>query len=85
MTPAERSFLAALGAGCHTPVAGHCRLHDGELTLSGLVASLDGATVLRASASAPAGSAEALGVKLAEELLARGAAPLLLAAEGPRG
>jgi hydroxymethylbilane synthase len=78
---AERSFLAALGAGCHTPVAGHARLQDGGMTVSGLVASLDGATVLRGSVSGPAGSAEALGHKLAEELLARGADALLRAAE----
>lgn len=82
---AERSFLAALGAGCHTPVAGHCRLQNGDLLLNGLVASLDGATVLRASVSGPAGSAEALGLKLAEELLARGAGPLLRASGEPRG
>ncbi len=74
---AERSFLAALGAGCHTPVAGYCRLQEGGLTLSGLVASLDGSAVLRASASGPATSAEALGMKLADELLAKGAGPLL--------
>ncbi|HET8576212.1 MAG TPA: hydroxymethylbilane synthase, partial [Methylomirabilota bacterium] len=80
---AERSFLAALGAGCHTPVAGHATLRDGDMTVSGLVASLDGATVLRASVSGPAGAAEALGHKLADELLARGAGPLLRAAEEP--
>lgn len=82
---AERSFLAALGAGCHTPVAGHCRLQDGTLKMSGLVASLDGATLLRASVSGPVESAEALGRELAEELLARGAGPLLRAAEEPHG
>jgi hydroxymethylbilane synthase len=82
---AERSFLAVLGAGCHTPVAGHCRLQDGALRIDGLVASLDGATMLRAAASGPLGSAEALGRRLAEELLARGAGPLLRAAEEPHG
>jgi hydroxymethylbilane synthase len=80
---AERSFLAALGAGCHTPVAGHCRLHVGALKMGGLVASLDGATMLRAAASGAPESAEALGRELAEDLLARGAGPLLRAAEEP--
>lgn len=82
---AERSFLAALGAGCHTPVAGHCRLQDGILRMSGLVASLDGAIMLRASVSGPVETAEALGRELAAELLARGAGPLLRAAEEPHG
>ena len=74
---AERSFLRRLGADCHTPVAGHARTDEQALTLSGVVASLDGATVLRARASAPALDAERLGRVVAEELLARGARTLL--------
>ena len=81
---AERSFLLALGAGCHTPVAGYARLEGDALTVSGLVASLDGATVLQSSVSGPGASAAALGRKLAEELLARGAGPLLEASGGTR-
>src|SRR5262245_46926056 len=74
---AERAFLGRLGAGCHTPVAGHARLDGEAITVTGLVASLDGSTVLRSSIGGLASSAESLGEKLAEELLARGARPLL--------
>ncbi len=74
---AERAFLHRLGAGCHTPVAGHARLDGDALSLTGLVASQDGATVLRSSIGGLASSAEALGSKLADELLARGARGLL--------
>jgi hydroxymethylbilane synthase len=74
---AERAFLRRLGAGCHTPVAGFARVRDGALGLSGLVASQDGAHVLRSSASGPASNPEALGQKLADDLLARGAGRLL--------
>ena len=81
---AERSFLLALGAGCHTPVAGYARLDGDALTISGLVASLDGATMLQSSVSGPGAAAEALGRKLADELLARGAGPLLEANGGAR-
>lgn len=81
---AERSFLLALGAGCHTPVAGYARLEGDALTISGLVASLDGVTVLRSSVSGPGEAAEALGRKLADGLLARGAGPLLEASGGAR-
>ena len=74
---AERAFLDGLGADCHTPVAGHAR-HDGAaLTLTGVVASLDGATVLRWQASGWLSEAERLGTAVAEELLARGAKALL--------
>jgi len=78
---AERAFLARLGAGCHTPVAGLARLDAGALVLHGLVASVDGATVLEGMVSGAPASGRALGDKLAEELLARGAGALL----GARG
>jgi hydroxymethylbilane synthase len=74
---AERAFLHRLRAGCHTPVAGYARLEGDQLSLTGLVAAVDAATVLRASVEGPASSAEALGWKLADQLLARGARALL--------
>lgn len=74
---AERAFLGRLGAGCHTPVAGHARLDGEALTLTGFVASVDGSTVLRSSIGGLPAFAESLGEKLAEELLARGARRLL--------
>lgn len=74
---AERAFLYRLGAGCHTPVAGHARLDGDALTLSGVVASLDATEVLRSSMSGPASAPAALGEKVANELLARGAGRLL--------
>jgi hydroxymethylbilane synthase len=74
---AERAFLRHLGASCHTPVAAHARLENGELALDGLVASLDGRKVLRSRTTGAAASGELLGQKLAEELLARGAREIL--------
>lgn len=79
---AERAFLHRLDAGCHAPVAGHARLDGDVLNLTGLVASADGGTVLRASISGLASAAEALGRELADGLLARGARRVLDAAEG---
>ena len=81
---AERAFLRHLGASCHTPVAAHARLHNGELTLDGLVASLDSRRVLRGRTTGAAASAELLGQKLAEELLARGAREILPEIQGGR-
>ena len=75
---AERAFLHRLGAGCHTPVAGFARLDGPALSMAGLVASVDGATVLTAAVSGAPSAARALGEKLADELLARGAGALLV-------
>jgi hydroxymethylbilane synthase len=74
---AERAFLLRLGADCHTPVAGHARLEGSALTLTGVVASLDGARVLRGRTGGPGREAERLGVALADDLLAKGAKALL--------
>jgi len=74
---AERAFLSRLGADCHTPVAGHARIDGVALTVTGVVASLDGTTMLRAGATGPAREAERLGMALADELLAKGAKALL--------
>ena len=79
---AERAFLERLGADCHTPVAGHAR-HDGSaLTLTGVVASLDGMTVVRSQATGEPRKAEQLGASVAGELLAKGARALLDASRG---
>ncbi len=80
---AERAFLRRLGAGCHTPVAGHARLDGDAISIAGLVASLDGATVLTGEASGPCSQGEALGERLAGDLLARGARALLDAGGTP--
>ena len=78
---AERSLLRGLAAGCHTPVAGHARVDGSELELTGLVSSLDGRVVVRGTVCGAATAADALGQSLAHDLLARGAAGLLAAAE----
>jgi hydroxymethylbilane synthase len=74
---AERAFLRRLGADCHTPVAGHASMDRDELSLTGVVTSLDGATVLRGRADGARSDAERLGQAVAEELLAKGARTLL--------
>lgn len=74
---AERAFLRQLGASCHTPVAAHAQLVNGELSLDGFVATLDARRVLRGRMTGAPGSAELLGQKLAGELLARGAREIL--------
>jgi hydroxymethylbilane synthase len=75
---AERSFLRALGGGCHVPIAAYAEAADaarGTLTLHGMVASPDGERLLRAHLTGA--DPTSLGEALASRLLAMGAAELL--------
>src|SRR2546423_400267 len=74
---AERALLRSLGGGCQVPIAAHATLDGGRLHLDGLVASLDGARVLRDSIEGDAGEAAAVGEALAAHMIERGAASLL--------
>ncbi len=74
---AERAMNARLGGGCQVPVAGHALLEGDEIYLRGLVASLDGRRILRAEGRAPRADGEALGARVAEELLGDGAEAIL--------
>ena len=75
---AERSLLAALGGGCHVPIAGHAQAEaQGPLTLTGLVASPDGAHVVRQTMTGPGHEPEGLGLRVAQYLLDHGARDIL--------
>jgi hydroxymethylbilane synthase len=76
-TEAERTFLRVMGGGCQLPMACLCRREGGALVMDALVASQDGAEVLRERDSEAAGEPVVLGARIAEKLLARGAARLL--------
>jgi len=74
---AERAFLAALGGGCRVPIAAYGQLKGDVLELQGLVATEDGTRIVRGSASGDSQDPEALGHKLAAELLKKGADQIL--------
>jgi hydroxymethylbilane synthase len=74
---AERACAARLGGGCHTPLAGHAVLDGERLRLTGLVGSPDGRRLLHEALDGPAGQPQALGLALAERLLAQGADAIL--------
>jgi hydroxymethylbilane synthase len=81
-TTAERAFARALSGTCHTPLAAYAMFRHDELWLRGLLASHDGADVMRGEKSAAAGdaqAADALGRALAADFLDRGAARLVTA------
>jgi hydroxymethylbilane synthase len=79
---AERGFLARIEGGCQVPIAGHATVAGGQVHLRALVASLDGARIIRGERRGPVAEARALGVALADELLGKGAADILKEAEG---
>jgi len=74
---AERAFLLRLEGGCQVPIAGFCTVDGEQITLTGLVASLDGKEIIRKSAAGPAADAENIGRGLAEEILDAGARAIL--------
>jgi len=82
-TAAERAFLCRLEGDCTVPLAVFAEpVAPGELRVRGLLASADGAQVLRAEAQGEAkdiAAAEALGLAVAEDVLGQGGDALLAA------
>ena len=74
---AERALLHHLGGGCQVPIAAHATPEDERLNLRAVVASLDASALIRARASGPIGDPEALGARVASDLLDRGAHAIL--------
>ncbi|MGL4552393.1 MAG: hydroxymethylbilane synthase [Gemmataceae bacterium] len=74
---AERSFLAALGGGCLVPIGALALVAGGALTIRGAVLPVDGTRRVAGEDAGPAAEAEAVGVRLAEALLAGGAREML--------
>jgi hydroxymethylbilane synthase len=83
---AERAFLKRLEGGCQVPIAAHARLtgreggihgFDGKILLDGLVGSVSGDRIIRGRTEGTPSESEDMGVRLAEDLLARGAREIL--------
>ena len=79
-TEAERGFLATVEGGCQVPVGVHAVSTETGIRVEAVIASLDGSTLLRDAQEAEvkdAQEARAVGVNLAEKLLARGGREIL--------
>jgi hydroxymethylbilane synthase len=76
-TGAERAMNRRLHGSCSVPVAGYCREIEAGLELIGLVGDAASGVLLRAEATGNAAQPEALGVQVAEALLAQGAGRFL--------
>ncbi|RLK47113.1 hydroxymethylbilane synthase [Alkalispirillum mobile] len=76
---AERAMNARLQGSCQVPIAGYACYEGDGIWLRGLVGSPDGADIVRGEIRGPLEQAAALGDRLGEELLERGAARILAA------
>ncbi len=84
---AERSFLRSLEGGCQVPIGVNTEIDGENLTLTGVVASIDGQQLVKDTITGAASDAETLGIELAKRLREQGAQEILNAifAEIQRG
>ena len=74
---AERAFLRELEGGCQVPIGVNTSLEGDVLTLTGMVASLDGQRLVKDTVTGAPTQAEKLGIELAQRLRQQGAQEIL--------
>ncbi|HIK33012.1 MAG TPA: hydroxymethylbilane synthase [Oscillatoriales cyanobacterium M59_W2019_021] len=74
---AERSFLRNLEGGCQVPIGVNTVVEGDRLTLTGMVARLDGQRLIKDTLEGAATDAEQLGIDLANRLREQGATEIL--------
>ena len=74
---AERAFLRDLEGGCQVPIGVNTEIYGNNLTLTGIVASVDGTKVVQDTVEGTATDAEQLGTELANRLRKQGAQEIL--------
>ncbi|YAF96585.1 MAG: hydroxymethylbilane synthase [Nodularia sp. CChRGM 3473] len=74
---AERAFLRMLEGGCQVPIGVNTEINGDNLTLTGIVASVDGQKLVKDTVTGAANNAEELGAELAERLRQQGAQEIL--------
>lgn len=78
---AERAVVVRLGGGCQMPIGAFARVDGETISMSAVVIALDGSREVRASLVGSVREPEALGVLVADSLLARGADTILADAQ----
>lgn len=74
---AERAFLHGLGGGCQFPLGAYAMMEGGKLRLRARVLSMDGSEALEDELLGDRNYPVELGAKLADRLVAKGAAKLI--------
>ncbi|MDY0268498.1 hydroxymethylbilane synthase [Trichloromonas sp.] len=73
----ERAVLRRLEGGCQVPIGAYGEVKDGRLTLTGVVASVDGVTLLKKTVVCAPEESEKVGTSLADDLITQGAGKIL--------
>lgn len=76
-TLAERSFLRELEGGCQVPIGVNSWIEGDQLTLTGMVASLDGQQLLKDTVSSDRAEHDKIGYDLAQRVREQGAQAIL--------
>jgi hydroxymethylbilane synthase len=69
----ERAFLNRLEGGCQVPIAAYGKIDKNIFTLAGLVATVDGKTLIKETLAGSGDSSEIIGTELADRLIDMGA------------
>jgi hydroxymethylbilane synthase len=73
----ERAFLNRLEGSCQVPIAAYGEIDKNTFTLAGLVATVDGRTLIKETLSGSEDSSEIIGSKLADRLIDMGAMDII--------
>lgn len=74
---AERAFLRELEGGCQVPIGVNTKVEGEQLSLTGIVASLDGQKLVKDFVTGGVNDAEQIGIELAQKLRKQGAQEIL--------
>ena len=74
---AERAFLRELEGGCQVPIGVNSNIHDEKISLTGMVASIDGERLIKDKSIGNINDPEDVGKKLAAKLKNQGADKIL--------
>jgi len=74
---AERAFLRTLEGGCQVPIGVNTKIDADSLSLTGMVASLDGQKLIKDTVTGKAENADQIGIELAKLLIEKGADQIL--------
>lgn len=76
-TAVERAFLSRLQGGCQVPIAGHARVVGQQIIFKGLIAGLNGRTIIQDQIESDFSDPTGMGFRLAERLLEKGGQKIL--------
>ena len=78
---AERAVVTRLGGGCQMPIGAYATVEGETMTLTAIVIALDGSREVRATVAGSVHEPGAVGIRVADSLLARGADTILANAQ----